>query len=159
MQRRWKNGLVIFGKATRKNDLYFFRNGSTSSISHQLNFNTMAQRFLNVDDSRLLWWFQRMLSHWRKFILWTTAALCVGGMLPSMPYSYFMLLRIAVCVVMAWQAVFRFEEKYAHDAWLCVVVAVLFNPVLKIHLTRDLWWWLDGLVAVWCTIQSKNVKA
>lgn len=80
-------------------------------------------------------------------------------MLPSMPYSYFMLLRIAVCVVMAWQAVCRFDEKYAHDAWLCVVVAVLFNPVLKIHLTRDLWWWLDSAVAVWCMIQSKNVKA
>ncbi len=82
--------------------------------------------------------------------------MAVVAMMAGMPYSFFMLLRVVMCGVMllaAWQC---FESKRGAHAWGCVAVAVLFNPVLKVHLTRDLWWFIDGTAAVWCLVLVKQ---
>lgn len=80
-------------------------------------------------------------------------------MLPGMPYGYFMLLRVVVCVVMTLSATVLFKAAGREPwAWGCVALAVLFNPVVKIHLGRELWWWMDGVAAVWCVAVVNQMK-
>ncbi len=83
-------------------------------------------------------------------LLLGTACVCFAAMLPGMPYSYFMLVRVVTCAVMTVMASRLFDQRREPWAWGCVAVAILFNPVFKVHLTRDLWWFLDGGAAVWC---------
>jgi hypothetical protein len=76
------------------------------------------------------------------------AAMCVIAMLPGLPYGYFTLLRVIVCGAAVFGAFNLFERKVEGLAWACVVVAVLFNPFIKVHLGRDAWWLADGAAAV-----------
>jgi len=63
------------------------------------------------------------------------------------PYGYYMLLRIAVCAAAAF-AGFKAHE-LGKEAWTYVNggIAVLFNPLLPIHLTRAIWAVIDVLAA------------
>lgn len=74
--------------------------------------------------------------------------MCGVAMLPGLPYGYFTLLRVTVCGAAAFSAFNLFERKVEGMAWACVVIAVLFNPLIKIHLGRDMWWFADGVAAV-----------
>ena len=85
--------------------------------------------------------------------LYGAALLALVAMLPGLPYSYFMLVRVAVCAagcVLANIGQNRF-------LWWNVAMAVLFNPVLRVHLTRELWWILDGVAAVWIIYQTRTL--
>lgn len=93
----------------------------------------------------------------RQSALLAAALMCVGAMLPGLPYSYFMLLRVVMCGVMLLTAWSAFERQSSGIGWACVGVAILFNPVLKVHLTREGWWWVDGAAAVWCFFLARNL--
>jgi hypothetical protein len=65
------------------------------------------------------------------------AALAVA--LLQLPYGYYVLLRLVVCGVCIYLAVQ--EENAGRKAWVWVLgaVAILYNPIFRIHLTRDIW--------------------
>jgi len=64
------------------------------------------------------------------------------------PYGYFTLLRFVVCVVAAYCAVVANSEKNEQWTWVFGAVAVLFNPIIPIHLSRDIWILIDLITAV-----------
>jgi hypothetical protein len=94
----------------------------------------------------------------RQIPLISAALMSLVAMMPGMPYSYFMLLRIVMCGVMLVAAWGAYERKKIRLSWICVIVAILFNPVLKVHLTRECWWWLDVVAAAWCMALVKMQK-
>jgi len=53
-------------------------------------------------------------------------------------YGYCTFLRIVTCGIAAWIAYAGFQEGSANNAWSIVLalIAVLFNPILPIHLDR-----------------------
>jgi hypothetical protein len=75
------------------------------------------------------------------------AVMCVVAMIPGLPYGYFTLLRVIVCGAAAFSAINLFEQKVEGLAWVLVMIALLFNPFIKIHLGRDVWWLVDGFTA------------
>lgn len=72
---------------------------------------------------------------------WLPAAMLVVAALGRWPYSYYMLLRVIVCITAAWLAIETYQRTRMATAWcvLFLVVAVIFNPLLRFHLTREIW--------------------
>ncbi|MBB5038831.1 DUF6804 family protein [Prosthecobacter dejongeii] len=85
-----------------------------------------------------------------------SASLCLVALLPGLPYGYFMLVRWVVCVVAGYGAVQFFKAKSEAWAWGCLGLALLFNPIFKIHLGRELWWWADLGAAVFLGVVAKQ---
>lgn len=70
---------------------------------------------------------------------WIASAVLFAALLPGLPYGYFQILRWVVCAC-ALFGVRRAMEK-EHHSWttLLAATAVLFNPILPIHLSREIW--------------------
>ncbi len=60
-----------------------------------------------------------------------------------------MFLRICVflCTVLAAYIGFK-DKKIGITVWLFIAVAILFNPFIPVHLTREIWTGFNILVAV-----------
>jgi hypothetical protein len=71
------------------------------------------------------------------------AAGILFGALADLPYGYYQMLRwivFGVSIYIAYKA-FRWDKKWA--IWVFSGSAVLFNPILPIYLTREIWQPLD----------------
>ena len=71
-------------------------------------------------------------------VIYIAAALLFIGAAP-LPYGYYMLLRVIATGVFVWAAFMAYEHKHESLPWVYGVLAVLFNPLIKIHLPKELW--------------------
>ena len=55
------------------------------------------------------------------------------------PYGFYVLLRLGVCAVSVYWAVEMFKQKQTVWTWALGANAVLFNPVLPVHMARSGW--------------------
>jgi hypothetical protein len=67
-----------------------------------------------------------------------TVALLFWAVAPN-PYDYYTLLRFIVCPVSAYAAYKSYKVGNGPWVWALGVSAVLFNPILKVHLQRETW--------------------
>lgn len=58
---------------------------------------------------------------------------------PENPYGYYVLLRIVLCGVCTFLAYHALKIGNDTWAWILGVTAVLYNPIVRIHLTREIW--------------------
>lgn len=63
-------------------------------------------------------------------------------------YGFFTLLRFVVCFVAAYCAFQAYSQKKAEWTWILGGISVLFNPIIPIHLNRDLWSMIGIVVAI-----------
>lgn len=70
------------------------------------------------------------------------------GALGSWPYGYYTLLRIVVCIGAGFFAAVAYSTDKQWILWPCVAVAILFNPLLPVHLSRDIWAVIDFVCAL-----------
>ena len=77
-----------------------------------------------------------------KAVMLITVALLLIGALP-LPYGYYTLLSIVACVVFCWSAFVTFEQKHEVYPWILALLAVLFNPIIEVHLTKAVWSVID----------------
>jgi hypothetical protein len=58
---------------------------------------------------------------------------------PGNPYGYYILLRWICCAVFGYLALQAFACKQRE--WVCVlgVTAAVYNPIVPVHLTREIW--------------------
>lgn len=69
------------------------------------------------------------------------------AVLPIMPYGYYILLRLAVCGVSGYIA-YQLREFKGKQFWFFVGVAILFNPIFIVALSRLVWLPIDIILAV-----------
>lgn len=74
--------------------------------------------------------------------IYIMCALLFLGAAP-LPYGYYMLLRIAACGFFIWAVVTTYERKSEYLPWIFGLLALLFNPFVKIHLPKELWAIID----------------
>ena len=75
------------------------------------------------------------------------AVLSLIALLP-MPYGYYTLLRICVSICGGLTAYIDFNAgRKGVWVWLCIAVAIIFNPIVPVHLAREIWSVLNILVA------------
>ena len=82
--------------------------------------------------------------------VWLVPAVALLVALAPLPYGYYTLLRIVVCGAAAFIAYSTFSQEGSVSLWVLVMggLAVLFNPLIPIHLSRELWAPIDAISAV-----------
>ena len=75
------------------------------------------------------------------------AAVMLLVALADCPYGYYRLLRVVVCAAAVFVTVLGVAWKRYWASWLFGIVAVLFNPLAPIHLTREIWRPTDIIVS------------
>lgn len=91
--------------------------------------------------------------NWARLAAALMAVLALGGW----PYGYFVLLRWIVTLAAALTALRAFELDRAGWAWSFVALGLLFNPLLPVHLDRDLWKVIDLGAAVALVASLKEI--
>ena len=75
-----------------------------------------------------------------------------AGIPKFFPYGYYTLLRFVVCGTGGYIAYFAFEEEKRFIGFLSILVALLFNPIIPIHLAKDAWVVIDFITTIFFTI-------
>jgi hypothetical protein len=65
----------------------------------------------------------------------------------KLPYGYFTLLRWAVCVVAIYHVVLAYNMKRGVMVVYFGLIAILFNPIIPVYLSRQAWWPVDLVTA------------
>jgi uncharacterized membrane protein len=78
--------------------------------------------------------------------------------LDNHPYGYFTLMRIVVCLVASYCAVLAYEQEKLPWVYILGGVAVLFNPIIPFHMTRESWKVVDIAMAVVLLVSFFFVK-
>lgn len=77
---------------------------------------------------------------------------------PVWPYAYYMLLRLFVCGV-AIGAIVVLGQRNRGLVAAFVLVALLFNPVIPVQLTKGIWATVDFIVAILFYSASRSESA
>jgi len=65
----------------------------------------------------------------------------------DLPYGYYTLMRLVVCATAIYVIVIAARSGQTWGIWLFGIVALLFNPLVPVHLTKGIWQPLDFLAA------------
>ena len=75
------------------------------------------------------------------------AVLCLIALF-RLPYGYYTFLRIVTCLAGAAGAYFAYEREDTRLwAFPLAAIAILFNPIVPVHLTREIWQPINVVVA------------
>lgn len=72
-------------------------------------------------------------------LVWLIPMTALAAALLELPYSYYVLLRVLVCGVCIYLAVQEYERGRTGWVWVLGGFAVLYNPIFRIHLNREVW--------------------
>jgi hypothetical protein len=81
---------------------------------------------------------------------------------PENPYGYYILLRVVCCGVFGFLTVQALTQDKKRWAWTLGITAVIYNPVIRVHLNREIWSVVNVatiIVAVASIIVLKSEKA
>lgn len=87
------------------------------------------------------------------YVAWLLAVVMLGFAVSGRhPYSFYVLLRWICCGAFAYSAFTASEKNRVTWAWVFGLLAVLFNPVVPVHLQRDTWqivdWGTIGVIVI-----------
>ncbi len=75
--------------------------------------------------------------------IWIPQAIVAGMLLwalnPENPYGYYILLRWVCCAVFAYLSIQAGSQEKQGWVWILGVTAFVYNPIIPIHLTREIW--------------------
>ena len=92
-----------------------------------------------------------------KQVIFLAAGFLLLGILP-LSYGYYTLLRLIACAVFAWAAYVTLENDKALLPWVFIVLALLFNPVIKVCLSKEIWAVIDGCSAIFLLMVSPKLQ-
>ena len=72
---------------------------------------------------------------------------------PGNPYGYYILLRWVCCGIFAYLAFRGAEQGLQGWVWVFGITAAVYNPILPVHLTRELWL-VVNIVTIGITVAS-----
>ena len=90
-------------------------------------------------------------------VIYITAAMLFLGAAP-LPYGYYMLLRLVACGVFAFAAFIAFDRKRKALPWAYGFMALVFNPIIKIHFPKEIWAVVDVASGILLLATAKAVK-
>ena len=65
--------------------------------------------------------------------------LLLWAILPINPYGYYILMRVAVCAILAYLVLLVYRKDENKWVWILGVTAFVYNPIVPLHLGRVLW--------------------
>jgi len=91
----------------------------------------------------------------KPFLIISSVMLLVA-ILP-LPYGFYTLLRIVVTASAAFAAYYFFEENDTQSGIIFALIALLFNPLIPIHLDKAIWMPIDIGTAIYMYLVSKKI--
>ena len=85
-----------------------------------------------------------------SLIVRISAGLMLLFAIGDLPYSYYQVLRIAVCGASLFLIWYFVQVKIEWLGWLFIIPAILFNPIFPVYLDKSTWHLLDLLFAILC---------
>jgi Family of unknown function (DUF6804) len=87
--------------------------------------------------NRIPWW------------IWLILAMLLSLATARLPYGYYTFLRITVCAFTALIAFAGWGDGTISRTWSIafIAIAILFNPLIPIHLKRTTWFYVDLIAA------------
>jgi len=67
------------------------------------------------------------------------AVMLLWALNPENPYGYYIVLRWVCCAVFAYLATKAFAQEKEGWVWVLGITPVVYNPIVPIHLTREIW--------------------
>ncbi len=67
----------------------------------------------------------------------------------ELPYGYYQILRWVVCGVAIYIAYMSYRWGKVWATWVFGFLAALFNPIVPVHLTKEIWQPIDTISAMW----------
>ena len=92
-----------------------------------------------------------------KQVIFLAVGFLLLGIFP-LPYGYYTLLRLIACVVFTWAAYVTFGNKETLLPWAFIILALLFNPVIKVYLSKEIWAVIDACSAIFLLIASPKLQ-
>lgn len=92
-----------------------------------------------------------VVSFWRKRGFWPGIAaivFLVAAVFGRWPYSFYVLMRFVVCGSAAYLALGAYRDKSQFWMWIMGAMALLFNPLVPVHMSRHDWQRLDVVGAL-----------
>ena len=80
-------------------------------------------------------------------ILKIIAIIMLLGALTNSAYSYYQILRWAICGITIYSAYLAYLKEKFTWVWIFVIIAVLFNPISVIYFSKSTWSILDVITA------------
>lgn len=90
-------------------------------------------------------------------VIYIAAAMLLLGAAP-LPYGYYMLLRLVGCGVFGYGAYVAFERKRRLLPWIYFLMALVFNPIFKIHFPKEAWAVIDVVAGVLLLATSRAIR-
>ena len=81
------------------------------------------------------------------FVPCLIAAVMAFVAIADLPYGYYTLMRIVVCATALFVTFIAAKNGALWAVWAYSIIALLFNPIVPIHLTKGLWQPLDVIAA------------
>jgi hypothetical protein len=66
-------------------------------------------------------------------------AMLLWALAPTNPYGYYVHLRWVICGASIYLAIRAHNHIKPRWVWILGALAVLYNPLIRVHLTRDIW--------------------
>ena len=85
------------------------------------------------------------------------AGMLFGAILP-LPYGYYTLLRVAATGVFLWAAYLSHTRNYRMLTWIFSIAAIIFNPIIRVHLAKELWTILDLGAGILLLLTKKRIE-
>lgn len=89
-------------------------------------------------------------------VIYACAAMLFIGAAP-LPYGYYTLLRLVACGVFAFATFIAADRKHNVLPWVFGLMALLFNPIVKVHLPKEAWAFVDVAAGAFLLVTAKAV--
>jgi len=76
------------------------------------------------------------------------AVLLIIAIFPIEEYSYYILLRWVVCLTAVYICFFSYKAERMNWVWIMGIVAIVFNPIVPLHMSKEFWQVIDFVTAV-----------
>ena len=91
-------------------------------------------------------------------MIYVLCFMLVLAVLP-LPYGYYQLLRLAATVGFVWLAISAFNNNLQGWAVGAGLLALLYNPIIPVHLTREIWLPINLISAAVAFLSSRSIDA
>lgn len=87
--------------------------------------------------------------NWPLLAIWIIPAILSIIALAKLPYGYYQFLRTVICIAAAYLAYreYQLDDKVTIWAVVFALLAILFNPIIPIHLSREIWAFFNVMCA------------
>lgn len=90
-------------------------------------------------------------------VIYIAASMLFVGAAP-LPYGYYVLLRLVETIVFAWAAQISHSRKNKFLPWAFGLLALLFNRIIKVHLPKVVWAFIDIGAALFLLLTKRHVQ-